>query len=382
MKAIFAVTALAAAISGQALAADTETTTSFTGVMNAQFIYDMQPDLATYDIDQNVDGDDNEGYEITMSTAVVNGPFSGSVGITNREGVTAFDIGDLVVTDGSISFGQVGSLMATDEYTGGAANDMKDGNDLSVDVGFRYAVSDSLKVQLQGLQSKAAVAAVALNAATATPASAGVAGVGESVGVAAVYTGTAGALSYVANAEMYASALGADLGVDAPYFAGAAATYTSDMVTVKAVVNMSRAAGSAAALKSDAQTEYVVSATTTLAGATLTATYQEESSADDDESFKGVVSYAAGVITPSAGYTMTTLADAGDEVYGKLAYSAGSISASGTVTMGNFDAATADEALIELSVSTTSDAGVTYAADYATQADVSNKVTLGASYAF
>jgi hypothetical protein len=360
MKAIFAVTALAAAISGQALAADTESSTSFTGVVNSQFIYDMQPTVATYDVAKSTDGDDNEGFEITMSTAVTNGPFSGSVGITSREGVTEFDIGDLVVTDGSLSFGQVGSLMATDEYTSGAANDMNDSNDLTVGVGFRYAATDALTVQLQGSGS---------TAATAT-------------GIAAKYTATAGALSYVANAEMYASGPGSDAGFDAPYFAGAAATYTTDMLTVKAVFNNSRAAGSTATPTTEAQTEYVVSATTTVAGATLTATYQEESSADDDESFKGVVSYAAGVITPSAGYTMTTLADAGDEVYGKLAYSAGSISASGTVTMGNFDAPTADEALIELSVSTTSDAGVTYAADYATQADVSNKVTLGASYAF
>jgi hypothetical protein len=42
MKAIFAVTALAAAISTQALAADTETTTSFVGVMDVFATVDLE----------------------------------------------------------------------------------------------------------------------------------------------------------------------------------------------------------------------------------------------------------------------------------------------------------------------------------------------------
>jgi len=85
MKAIFAVTALAAAISGQALAADTEATTTFTGSMDINFTYDMQPDDATYDIDQVNDDDDGEGYDIQMDVAVTNGPLSASIGIEADE---------------------------------------------------------------------------------------------------------------------------------------------------------------------------------------------------------------------------------------------------------------------------------------------------------
>jgi len=374
MKAIFAVTALAAAISGQALAADTESSTTFKGSMDAQFILNLQPEDALYDVELNADGDDDVGYEIVMSTAVTNGPFSGSVGITTREGASSFDIGDLVVTDGMLSFGQVGSLMATDEYTGGANNDMKDGNDLSVDVGFRYAVSDALKVQLQGRQT----------AAAATPA------VTTATGVAAVYSATSGAISYVANAEMYMAGDASTNKMTNPYFAGVAATYTTDMLTVKAVFNSSLASGTTATGGPEAQTEYVLSAVAKVAGATLTGIYQEESSADDDESAKGEVAYAVGAITPSAGYLYTSAEKAGDELYAKVAHSANGIDSSAKVIMGNFDADDADAMLIELRVSTMSAVGVTYYGEYDMRAEATgtntaaemSKLTVGAKYAF
>lgn len=354
MKAIFAVTALAAAISGQALAADTESSTSFTGTMDAQFILNLQPDVATYDVDLNDDGDDNEGYEITMSTAVTNGPFSGSVGITTREGASAFDIGDIVVTDGMLSFGQVGSLMNTDQYTDGVEDDMAE-TKLDVDVAFRYAVSDSFKVQLQGLDDDA----------------------GTATGLAAAYTGSADALSFAVEGEMYASGPGSDAGLDPKIFAGAGVTYAIDAATVKAVFNYT---GDTAG---NTVIEYVASVSTTMAGATLFAAYQEKNTdVDDDESAKVEVSYAAGAFTPSAGYMLTTLADAGDEVFGKIAYSADNLDASAKLVMGNFDAATADEALIELRVSTKSEVGVTYYGEYDMQKDAKNQLTVGAKYAF
>jgi hypothetical protein len=294
MKAIFAVTALAAAISGQALAADTETTTSFTGSMDARVIYNMAGATeltnaldSTYDVDLNDDGDDNEGYEVTMATSITNGPFSASIGVTSREGTAVLDIGDIKVTDGKLSFGQVGSLMASDEYIDAAVT-MADGDDMDPadNVGFRYAAAEGVTVQLGGDDTDAA---------------------GTSVIASVQYMGASGALKYVAEGQMKVSALGSKLKKDAPTFIGAALTYTADIATVMAAVNMTSDAEGAS------DTDYAVNATSKVAGATLTAGYLEPSTEiTDDESIKIEVAYPIDAISLSAGYKLTTAADAGD----------------------------------------------------------------------
>jgi hypothetical protein len=374
MKAIFAVTALAAAISGQALAADTETTTSFTGTMDAQFIYNLAEQTETiptatsgvtedvvvpsnFDVDLNDDGDDNEGYEVTMSTAITNGPFSASVGVTSREGVAALDIGDIIVTDGNLSFGQVGTLMSTDEYIDASVT-MAGGDDMDpdADVGFRYVAAEGLTVQLGGDNTDTA---------------------GTSLIASAQFAGAAGSLAYVVEGQMKASAVGSEKNLDAPMFVGAAATYSADIATVMAALNYTSDTAGVT------DTDYAVNATTTVAGATLTVGYLEPSTeTTDDEEMFGGVSYAIDVITLSAGYKMTTLADAGDEVTAGLGYSAGLMAYSADVTLGEFDAATASDALIELNGTYSAASGVSYSGDYAMQGDTKSVVTLGASYAF
>ncbi|WP_196160643.1 hypothetical protein [Reinekea sp. G2M2-21] len=368
MKAIFAVTALAAAISAQAMAADTEATTSFTGAMDAQFILNLEPatdDPATTDevegtlvpVDSTYDVDlkeDDYNYGISIETAVVNGPFSGSIGLKSDENNEAeITVGDLVVTDGKLSFGQVGNLMSTDEYTG----EMEEAGTLDVDVAFKYAVMDGFTVQLQGQNDDALT---------------------TRTGVAAQYTGEAGALSYTAEAEMYASAVGAELDLDAPYFAGVGVTYTADVATVKAATNLT---GDTAG---NTVTEYAVSVDSTVAGATLSASWTDvNADNDDDEIAKVEVSYAAGAVTPSAGYTFTTLADAGDELWAKVAYAADSYNASAKVIMENFDGGdAAADPKIELRADTTSEVGVTYYAEFDFQTDTTNMLTVGAKYSF
>ena len=361
MKAIFAVTALAAAISGQALAADTETTTTFSGALDARVIYNMAgatevltPLDSTFDVDLN--DDDDFLYGISMDVAVTNGPFSGSVGIESDEdtGVTA-TLGDLVVTDGNLSFGQVGGLMSTDEYidasvTMAADDDMEDG------IAFRYVAAEGVTVQLGGDEANTT---------------------GTSIIASAQYAGAAGSLAYVVEGQMKASALGSELGLDAPMFVGAAATYSADIATVMAALNYTSDTAGAT------DTDYAVNATTTVAGATLTLGYLEPSTeTTDDEEMFGGVSYAIDVITLSAGYKMTTLADAGDEVTAGLGYSAGLMAYSADVTLGEFDAATASDALIELNATYSAASGVAYYGDYAMQGDATNSVTLGAKYSF
>ena len=358
MKAIFAVTALAAAISGQALAADTETTTTFTGAMDARVIYDMAPTEATsaYDSTYDVDlGNDDFNYGITMGVAVTNGPFSGSVGIESDEagGVTA-TVGDLIVTDGSLSFGQVGGLMSTDEYIDSSVT-MADGNDIEDTIGFRY-VAQGVAVQLGGFEDD---------------------GASTSVVASAQYSGAAGALAYVVEAQMAASAAGALANLDSPMFIGAGLTYSADIATVMAAFNQrSNSDGTS-------DSNYAVDATSTVAGATLSAGYSEPSSeTTDDESIKVGVAYTVSAVSLSAGYLMTTLADAGDEVTAGLGYSAGLMAYSADVTLGEFDAATASDALIELNATYSAASGVSYYGDYAMQGDATNSVTLGAKYSF
>jgi hypothetical protein len=139
-------------------------------------------------------------------------------------------------------------------------------------------------------------------------------------------------------------------------------------------------------------TDYAVDATTTVAGATLSAGYLEpstENTVDDEELFVGAA-YSMDAISLSAGYKLTTLESAGDEVTAGLGYTAGMMSYSADVTLANFDADTADAVLIELSVSTVSAAGVTYYGEFEMQAEgdagaantETSKLTVGGKYSF
>ena len=149
MKAIFAVSALAAAISGQALAADTEATITYNGAMEFDFIVDMAAETKDVELQKGDDANDGGSYGLYMDVAVVNGPFSGTVGIASEDGAGSVTLGDIVVEDGAISFGQVGSLISTEDY----AYDMGDSNDeKGVDAAFRYNVMEGLDVQLEGEQ--------------------------------------------------------------------------------------------------------------------------------------------------------------------------------------------------------------------------------------
>jgi len=364
MKAIFAVTALAAAISAQAIAADTEATTTFTGAMDAQFILNLQPDVATYDVDLK---EDDYNYGISIETAVVNGPFSGSIGLKSDEGVNEITVGDLVVTDGQLSFGQVGSLMNTDQYVDSINEDMEE-TKLNVDVAFRYAISDDFKVQLQGENFGKVgepVTVPAYDSSTKT-------------GVAAAYTGESGAVAYAAEAELYASGPGADADFDPAIFAGAGVTYTSDMIKVMAALNYSQTA----AVDATPSMEYIGAVESTFGPASVKASYQEpDSEVEDDEIAKAEIAATFDAITASAGYKFTTV-DGGDEVWGKVAYAADTYEASAKVIMGNFDADTADDPKIELRASTTNDLGITYYGEFDFQSDAANQLTVGGKYSF
>jgi hypothetical protein len=368
MKAIFAVTALAAAISGQALAADTEATTTFTGSMDTAFTVDLANE-ANKDVALVEDDDDGAGYEITMNIDVVNGPFSGSIGLEATDNGldndndlgddVAVTVGDLMVTEGKLTFGQVGNLMSTDEY----AHEMAEAGTADVTAGFKYAVAEGVTVQLQNHQ----------------PASTGY---GSSYGVAAQYMGSADALSYVVEGE-FSGSDGAPDGSDPATFVGAGVTYAADAFTVMAALNNYGATNKI--------TEYALSVESTLAGATVSAAWTDvNTDVEKDEVLELNASYAVSEeISVSAGYWMTMAESAGDEVTAGVAYAAGMWSASADMTLAEFDADNAKPVEIDLNVTYTAESGVEFYGDYGMQAEDTASTTteksmlaLGARYSF
>ncbi len=239
-----AVSALALAISAQANAAaheggDTEFSMSATGSMEAMFLMDLVAETKDVDLDEGDDFDSataGEAWGLQLDTDVVHGPFSGTVRIVANDDSTANENGsaatsgvavkvvDLIVTDGPISFGQVGKLNDTDDY----AYDMGDSADVaalsargdegaSVGAGIRYTM-DGLAVQADGE-----------NGTTSS-------GYATDYGVSAQYKGEADALSFVVEGQIRGSDNAPD-GSDAYTYLGAGVTYTTDMVTAKAALN-------------------------------------------------------------------------------------------------------------------------------------------------
>lgn len=146
MKAIFAVSALAAAISAQAIAADTEATTTFSGEVS----YVTTFELETPDRSMAV-GDES----LSMSVDVKNGGFSGTISIgegeedddtVTEEIYDEVSVSDLQYTEGAILFGQgIGSIMST----AGAVGNMDETMDYDAADGFRYTSDFGLTVQAE-----------------------------------------------------------------------------------------------------------------------------------------------------------------------------------------------------------------------------------------
>lgn len=381
-----AVSALALAISAQANAAAheggaTETEWSFTGSMEAVYVVDMKSvdangDEATVmdvDLDEGGDFDDvdpGDAWGLEAELSIVHGPFSsGLIFTADDENDVDVVADDIVITDGAISFGQVGSLIDTHEYT----YDMDEGGSEGADVeaGIRYTM-DNLKVQVEGLNDTDDID---------TTDTIGSGTEGTQYGIGAQYTGEADALSYIIDGQFRASSQAPD-GSDAFTYVGAGVTYTTDMVTVAAALNNFG--------QSDKVTEYGFSVTATpvenlslyVKGMDHDAADTFETDATNSMEVLAGASYTAGMITVTGEYLFTAVESGGDEVFGEVVYTDGPLSAYGDVTLANIDADEADDAQIGFGVSYTQDNGVVYAADYDMQGDVQSLLVLSAAYAF
>ena len=381
-----AITALALAISAQANAAaheggSTETEWSFTGSMEAVYLIDLKGtdsngDEATVmdvDLDEEDDFDSGvagDGWGLEANMSIVHGPFSsGLIFTADGTNTVAVEADDIVITDGAISFGQVGSVITTHEYT----YDMDDSTALGdvdegapVDAAIRYTMDD-LKVQVEGQND------------STTPAT--------DYGIGVAYEGSADAISYVADANVRVSDQSPD-DADAYTYVGAGVTYTADMFTASAAFNTYNAPTTAAQVASgekEAFSEYGFELTTTpVENLSAYLKGQDLDAGNDTDSMQLLagVSYTAGMITVTGEYLYTAAESTGDEIFGEVVYTDGPLSAYGDVTLGNIDADTADDAQIGAGVSYTKDNGVKYAADYDMQGDTQSEFKLSAAYAF
>ncbi len=398
-----AVSALALAISAQANAAAheggaTETEWSFTGSMEFLTVIDMAEGYINADgdevtvIDVELDEEDDfdsatagEAWGLEADMDIVHGPFSGSVGIRSDDGDFEAYVGDIVITDGAISFGQTGSLVdLTHEY----AYDMGDSNDdisgnsegKDVDAALRYTM-DGLKVQVEGenrQQSDGFETADATSAGAAT----------SDFGVGAQYAGEADALSYVAELQYRASSLGGD--DDSAYtYLGAGATYTMDMITAKAGFNTYTVTATDANDESILEYGFELTATP-MEGLSVYLKGQDLDSGDTNVEFAmkllAGASFSVDALKFTGEYLYTDVEEAGDEVMGRVDYTAGAIAAYGEVTLKDIDG-DAQSPLIEAGVNLTQENGVKYAADYDMQASSDynaevNNIRLSAAYAF
>lgn len=383
MKAIFAVTALAAAISTQALAADTETTFEYAGVVDVYMAHDFENEVSSVSYyDDAADDDDDAGYGLSLDLTVTNGPFSGVIEIELQDdanGEPSLDVEDLLITEGNLQAGQVGSLMSTDEYTA----DMQAGNTvdeaIGIVAGIKYMVAEGLYVQVQGTQADDA------DDSTETY---------YDYGFAAQYAGSVDALSYVVEAEIQLTddqsydddgdEVTADSTIedqDEFTFVGAGVTYTADNFELIAAINITGG--------DEENTEFGISATTDVAGFSLSAAYTEY---DSDESDNELIELYAGysvseTVTAGIGYDYDTVQDSGDTVYGSLAYAEGMVGAEVEVGMEHLDAD--DQNLyIDAEVVYTVESGVEFYGEFDwnngdyDEGDKENSIAAGVRYAF
>jgi len=200
MKAIttgFAITALAAAISGQAMAADTEHSWTFEGEIEvSSVLVDTIGDAVAVD---SATGERNTGSaeELMGTITVTNGGFEGTITLEN--GAIATDA--VSYTEGAISFGDIGSVVTTEGYIANMSDDLA----YTADSAFRFT-QDGMKVQAFGGATYAGDVSDFADADFA----------GElayvDFGMGASYAGEADSMSYVVDFQ-YAEQ-GMDIGAD------------------------------------------------------------------------------------------------------------------------------------------------------------------------
>jgi hypothetical protein len=139
----FAITGLALAVSGQAMAADT--TTDWTWDGKVVFSADLMNTTNGGSVgSRGANGDSTANIDVDI--AVANGGFSGMFKIDSSDAHDEISISGVRYDEGAISFGDIGSMNSTEGYISGMKGDLS----YTADQAFRYTMDNGFAVQAQG----------------------------------------------------------------------------------------------------------------------------------------------------------------------------------------------------------------------------------------
>ena len=227
----FAITGLALAVSGQAMAADT--TTDWTWDGKVVFSADLMNTTNGGSVgSRGANGDSTANIDVDI--AVANGGFSGMFKIDSSDAHDEISISGVRYDEGAISFGDIGSMNTTEGYIAS----MKDDLNYGVDNAFRYTMGNGLAVQAQG-------------GVTYTDSSTSVPVLGSDMGVAVAYAGEFEGGSFAVDVE-YAEdgTSAADAALDM-YTGFGVTVAASDAVTVMAAYTAGIAGVSSMGVRAD-----------------------------------------------------------------------------------------------------------------------------------
>jgi len=143
----FAITGLALAVSGQAMAADT--TTDWTWDGKVVFSADLMGDhslVGSNTVVGSRGANGNTAANIDVDIAVANGGFSGMFKIDSSDAADEISISGVRYDEGAISFGDIGSMNSTEGYIASMKGDLS----YTADQAFRYTMDNGFAVQAQG----------------------------------------------------------------------------------------------------------------------------------------------------------------------------------------------------------------------------------------
>lgn len=351
MKPLFALSLLATAIAAsQAVAADSETSITFNGVMDVYVGQDLDNDTTIVSIFDDSDDDDTDeddetsGSGLEMNVTVINGPLSGVVTLAvedNGDGVdengdadseVEITIDDVVVTQDQFVFGQVGELMLTDEYAGDMEDDQTIDGVFDILAGIKLTIVDGLYVQFQGTQ-------VDDDGDEDTKTY-------YDYGFAAQYLGENDRWSYILEAEVLNTddqsysyyddngdlQTGTVEDVEPYTYAGIGVSYSGEWFTLSSAVNNFG--------YDSKDSEYALESGFNFGKSQFSLTWTDYSiNSSNDELLENYAQYnISDVFAMGVGYDWTVQSDAGDAIYGALIYQEGAITASAEVGLANYDA--------------------------------------------
>jgi len=372
----FAVTGLALAVSGQAMA---DTTTEWTWDGEVVFSDDLMnnsDDMGDTIGSRGANGDSSDLVNVNIDVA--NGGFSATLSIESDVAAAgSISLDGVMYEEGPISFGQLSSMNSTEGYVSGMKSDLNYG----VDQAFRYTMGNGLAIQAQG-------------GATYTDEDGDVMTGASDMGVAVAYAGEFEGGSFAADFEYAETMIGAGAATDEAldmYYGVGVTMAASDAVEVKAAYTMGAGEVSSMGVRADytadaftAYASYVdeditLGGTASVGAIDLYADYLVEGTVIDlgasTAGASGAMSYSASV----------DMADVTNDMSLDWAVGAGYDAGIAALAFGYASTDNAASAEITASATHTTEGGATVALEYTNDNDVTDVVdtlVFTAAYSF